>query len=107
MLAAAEVGFVAARLHRAPVTVVSNLLREADPHRYAARYPPTGVVESYGEQWPAPAWTSGPTSSQPPGWATWRTTGEPLGRPGAAGDGRADVQSVARWLAELLGVPLP
>ncbi|HLS46170.1 MAG TPA: hypothetical protein VK045_12105 [Ornithinicoccus sp.] len=38
-----------------PVTgVVDDMLWEADPLRFAERYPDSGIVESYGEQWPAP-----------------------------------------------------
>ena len=38
-----------------PVTgVVDDLLWEADPLQFAERYPDSGIVESYGEQWPAP-----------------------------------------------------
>ncbi len=31
-----------------------DMLWEADPLRFAERYPDSGVVESYGPQWPAP-----------------------------------------------------
>ena len=31
--------------------LVSALLWEADPERFAARYPDSGIVEAYGEQW--------------------------------------------------------
>lgn len=30
------------------------LLWEADPARFAARYPDSGIEEAYGEQWPPP-----------------------------------------------------
>ena len=32
--------------------VVGDMLWEAEPVRYAERYPDSGVVESYGGQWP-------------------------------------------------------
>ena len=30
------------------------MLWEADPVRFAARYPDSGIEESYGDQWPPP-----------------------------------------------------
>lgn len=33
---------------------VENFLWEADALRFAERFPDSGVVESYGDQWPAP-----------------------------------------------------
>ena len=42
-------------LPREPVSgLVENLLWEADPLRFVERFPDSGVVESYGDQWPAP-----------------------------------------------------
>lgn len=34
--------------------VVDDMLWEADPIRFAERYPDSGIIESYGDQWPAP-----------------------------------------------------
>lgn len=34
--------------------LVGDMLWEADPIRFAERFPDSGVVESYGDQWPAP-----------------------------------------------------
>jgi len=31
-----------------------SLLWEADPSRFAARYPDSGIEQSYGDQWPPP-----------------------------------------------------
>lgn len=33
---------------------VGDMLWEADPMRFAERYPESWIVESYGDQWPAP-----------------------------------------------------
>lgn len=51
---AADVGFVRQVAWSDPdQQVVAALLWEADPQRFADRYPDSGVVESYGaEQWP-------------------------------------------------------
>ena len=49
---AANVGFTR-QISFAEDGVVNSLLWEADPARFAARYPDSGIVESYGEeQWP-------------------------------------------------------
>ena len=50
---AADVGFV----HQVGYgdderRTVSALLWEAEPHRFAERYPDSGIVDSYGDQWP-------------------------------------------------------
>lgn len=38
-----------------PVTgVVGDMLWEADPIRFAERYPDSEIVDSYGDQWPPP-----------------------------------------------------
>jgi len=34
--------------------VVDDMLWEANPIPFAERYPDSGIVESYGDQWPAP-----------------------------------------------------
>lgn len=34
--------------------VVDDMFWEANPIRFAERYPGSGIVESYGDQWPAP-----------------------------------------------------
>ena len=51
---AAQVGFVRQAVHSDEAgQVVNALLWEADPANFAARYPDSGIVESYGpEQWP-------------------------------------------------------
>ncbi|WP_149814477.1 hypothetical protein [Serinicoccus marinus] len=36
------------------IGVVGDMLWEADPIQFAELYPDSGIVESYGDQWPAP-----------------------------------------------------
>lgn len=50
VFAAAGVGFVRQVQHDA--RGVAALLWEADPSAFIARYPDSGVEESYGDQWP-------------------------------------------------------
>jgi hypothetical protein len=51
---AAKVGFVRQVQHADEIRqVVTALLWEAEPLRFAAKYPDSGIVETYGEgQWP-------------------------------------------------------
>lgn len=52
VLEAADVGFERQISHEAD-GAVSAILWEADPQRFAAAYPDSGIVESYGEgAWP-------------------------------------------------------
>ena len=51
VFAAADVGFKR-RVRAEPRRGIVSLLWEADPERFAARYPESGIVESYGDQWP-------------------------------------------------------
>ena len=51
VMEAADVGFVRQVMHDEP-GVVTAILWEADPARFAAAYPDSGIVESYGtDQW--------------------------------------------------------
>ena len=50
VFASAEVEFVR-QIHRKPDGEVHALLWEADPALFAMRYPDSGIVESYGDQW--------------------------------------------------------
>ena len=51
---AADVGFVRQVMHAGDDrTRVDALLWEAEPQRFAERYPESGIIETYGqEQWP-------------------------------------------------------
>ena len=52
VFASVDVGFV---WHRATFDAPQpTLLWEADPERFAARYPDSGIERSYGDQWPPP-----------------------------------------------------
>ena len=53
VFAAADVGFVR-QFSLSEPGHVSAILWEAEPLRFAARYPDSRVEESYGDQWPAP-----------------------------------------------------
>ena len=49
---AADVGFVRQVQYAGPgYRRVDAMLWEADPEQFAARYPDSGVAESYGRQW--------------------------------------------------------
>ena len=49
---AADVGFVRQVQYAGPGNRrVDAMLWEADPEQFAARYPDSGVAESYGQQW--------------------------------------------------------
>lgn len=50
----ADVGFRRQILHADEQgEIVIALLWEADPARFVKKYPDSGVIESYGDQWPA------------------------------------------------------
>jgi len=50
----ADVGFVR-QTSRGPASgVISSLLWEADPIRFAERYPDSGIIDTYGPEWPPP-----------------------------------------------------
>lgn len=84
-----------------------TLLWEADPQRFAARYPDSGVAESYGDQWPPPCldyWVyvepqemTARLSTE--GWAVPDPT-LPL-----TGDGSRDGAALAARFAAILRVP--
>ncbi len=50
VFAATDVGFVR-QIHVDPGPRVTALLWEAAPVLFAARYPDSGIVEAYGDQW--------------------------------------------------------
>lgn len=53
MFQAADVGFVHQVMYDAQEpTVVTALLWEADPQKFASRYPDSGIEEEYGDGWP-------------------------------------------------------
>ena len=50
----AHAGFVRSVPAEPVAGVVDAMLWEADAVRFAERYPDSGIIESYGDQWPAP-----------------------------------------------------
>ena len=87
--------------------VVEDLLWEADPVRFAERYPDSGVVASYGGLWPPPCidyWVcvEAPTHRarlSTEGWGLEHPTVELTGR------GAVDAARLASILREILSVP--
>jgi hypothetical protein len=88
----------------------TSLLWEADPERFAERYPDSGIIESYGEDhWPPPCidyWIyvdppAGSAELSVDGWAYWP---EPIP---LSGDGEADGRLLANRFAEILRVNPP
>jgi len=83
-----------------------SMLWEADAERFAARYPDSGIEQSYGDQWPAPCidyWVyvdPGARSADlsVEGWRLGRET-IPL-----TGDGTHDGRVLATRFAEILRV---
>jgi hypothetical protein len=83
------------------------LLWEADPQRFATRYPESGIERSYGDQWPPscidywiyvdPATMTARLSVE--GWNLSDTTVHLVG-----GDGTSDGQLLAATFASILGV---
>ena len=109
---AADVGFVRQVSYADDASsLVSALLWEADPRRFAERYPDSGIVESYGEdQWPGVTcvdyWAYVDQEERRcdlsvEGWGTARL------RVDLSGDGRADGAALAAAFARILRVPPP
>ena len=108
---AADVGFVGQVLYAEDQETVVALLWEADPERFAARYPDSGIVETYGEeQWPGvhciDYWVnvdhaSGRCRLSAEGWNLPEIWLELSGR------GDADGASIADTFARILSVPSP
>src|SRR5262245_8933835 len=51
VLAAADVGFERQVHTDQSSGRVATILWEADPHQFAAKYPDSDIVDSYGDQW--------------------------------------------------------
>lgn len=106
---AAGVGFLRQIMHDDGGVAVAALLWEADPLRFAKRYPDSGVIYSYGDQWPPPCidyWVYLDADAQEArlsveGW-NLREQLLPL-----TGDGTRDGLVIGAWLAQTLRVPSP
>lgn len=109
---AADVGFVRQVQYADDAqSLVAALLWEADPERFAARYPDSGIVETYGaDQWPAvhciDYWVNVDHAGRrcrlsAEGWNLPEIWLELSGR------GDADGASIADTFARILSVPSP
>ena len=81
------------------------LLWEADPQAFAARYPDSGVVESYGDQWPAPCldyWLYLTDSSAGMIGISWEGWDSPSVDVPITGDGERDGAALAARLRRYL-----
>jgi hypothetical protein len=106
VFAAADVGFIAQVL---ATDTGPALLWEADAERFAARYPDSEIVESYGSSWPPPCidyWTyidagQGRAQIAPEGWGLWQIDID------LSGDGASDGIAIAREFSRILRVAGP
>jgi hypothetical protein len=107
---AAGVGFTCS-VHEEPSHGVTALLWEAEPHRFAARYPDSGIIESYGDQWPRVAcidfWVyldaaHGQARTSTEGWSAGLDVGLDL-----TGNGVRDGLAIGAAMARILRVPAP
>lgn len=104
---AADVGF--ARQVMRDGDAVQSILWEAEAVEFAERYPDSGIIESYGDQWPAPCidyWVyvdsdDGTAHLSVEGWGLTEKA-VPL-----SGDGAADGRAIASIMAGILRVPPP
>jgi hypothetical protein len=86
------------------------LLWEAEPARFAARYPDSRIEESYGDQWPGVPcidywiYVDPLTMTARLSVEGWNRTDETVD---LTGDGRVDGHRLASEFAHILGVALP
>jgi hypothetical protein len=87
--------------------VVEDLLWEADPVLFAERYPESGVVASYGGQWPPTCIDFWVYVDAPTRRAVLSTEGEGAQPPPVelTGRGGVDAARLAAVLGEILSVP--
>lgn len=87
---------------------VTALLWEADPRLFAERYPASGVVGSYGPEWPPPCidfWVHVDAEGHQAHFEVEGPSSDDV--VALTGDGLQDGRAIARVLARLLGVPGP
>jgi hypothetical protein len=106
---AADVGFVRQQLPDYGSDAVPALLWEAEPARFAERYPDSGIVRTYGDQWPAPCIDYWVYVDAAAGTALLSVEGWSLGRESLdlTGDGARDGLVLAEAFARILRVPPP
>ena len=111
VFAAADVGFER-QIHEEPRRGITALLWEADPQLFAERYPDSGVVESYGTQWPDVTcidfWVyldaaEGTASTSTEGW----TSEHEVRDLSLTGDGTQDGRAIGAVMARILRVDPP
>jgi hypothetical protein len=110
VFAAADVGFER-QVHEEPDRGITALLWEAEPERFAARYPDSGISESYGDQWFQVTcidfWVyldgaPGQARTSTEGWSADQDTTLAL-----TGDGFRDGLKIGTVMARILRVPAP
>ena len=110
VFAAADVGFTR-QIHEEPRHGIVSLLWEAIPSMFAARYPDSGIIESYGAQWPQVTcidfWVyidaaQGQARTSTEGWSADHDTTLDL-----TGDGIRDGLAIGALMARILRVPAP
>jgi hypothetical protein len=106
---AADVGFVRQPSSDYGSDVVPALFWEAEPARFAQRYPDSGIVRSYGDQWPAPCIDYWVYVDAAAGQARLSVEGWSLGQLSMdlTGDGARDGLALAEAFARILRVPPP
>jgi hypothetical protein len=109
VFSAADVGFVRQPLPDYVSDVAPALLWEADPLRFAERYPDSGVVRSYGDQWPPPCIDYWVYVDAETGKARLSVEGWSLGQlpMDLTGDGARDGVALAEEFARILRVATP
>jgi hypothetical protein len=105
--AAADVGFV--RQISRDGDTVKAILWEAKPVEFARRYPDSGIVGSYGDQWPPPCidyWVYLDAEAMEAQFSVEGWSGPDEVVP-LSGDGEADGLAIASAMARILRVPPP
>jgi hypothetical protein len=107
VFASADVGFV---WNRGSYDATRpTLLWEANPERFAARYPDSGIERSYGEQWPPPCidyWVYVDPATMVARLSVegWNSRDQTID---LSGDGPSDGRLLATLFADILRVPKP
>jgi len=106
----ADVGFVRQTAHDPGSGIITSLLWEADPVRFAERYPDSDVIESYGpDDWPPHCidyWVYVDANARQAHISTegWSSRDEILD---LSGDGVHDGLAIGSAMARILRVPPP